>query len=130
MLFALGIGRMPAHLHDLPGNVAADALHAGEKLSPAAVFHVLETRMRSVRSHPTAQRWFALGYAYTQSANPEKSHRAFERGLLTAPADGVIWAAYARALERAGEAAAAAAACAQLVDRARHDPRAVRLRRN
>jgi len=128
VLFVLGIVRLPAHLHDLPGNVAAGALHAGEKLTPTAVSKVLESRGRSVQSHATAQRWRALGRAFALSGDPEKSHAAFARSLLVAPADGVVWAAYARALERAGEARAAAAARAHSVDQARHDPRAVRLR--
>jgi cytochrome c-type biogenesis protein CcmH/NrfG len=129
-LLALGGVRLPAHLHDLPGNVAADTLHAGKKLAPPAISQVLETRTRSVQSHANAQRWFTLGRAYASAGNPEKSHDAFARGLLTAPADGVIWAAYARALEQAGNPAAAAAAHVHSVDRAPHDPRAVRLRRN
>jgi predicted Zn-dependent protease len=130
VLLGLGIVRLPAHLHDLPGNVAADALHAGKYLTPAAVSDVLETRARSVQSHATAQRWRALGRAYALSGDPKKSHAALARSLLTAPADGVVWATYARALAQAGKPAAAAAARAYSIDRARHDPRAVRLRRN
>ena len=130
IVLVLGAVRLPAQLHDLPGNVAAGALHAGEKLTPSAVSEVLATRTRSVQSHATAHRWFALGRAYSISGNPEKSHVAFARGLLAVAADGVVWAAYARALKRAGRAAAAAAARAHSIDRARHDPRALDLRRN
>jgi cytochrome c-type biogenesis protein CcmH/NrfG len=129
VLLVFGAVRLPAHFHDLSGNVAAEALQAGNKVAPAAISRVLETRTRSAQSHTTAQRWFALGRAYYASGNPEKSHVAFARGLQIAPADGVVWAAYARALKQAGESAAAAAARKHSIDRAPHDPRAVRLRR-
>lgn len=129
-LLIFGAIRLPADFLDLPGNEAADRLRSGRFLPPVAVARVLETRTASVRRHPTAERWFTVGHTQLASGNPEQSHLAFAQGLLLAPARGVAWAAYAKALREAGETDRAAEARSHSVERAPHDPRAVRLRRN
>lgn len=129
-MLIFGAIRLPADFLDLPGNEAADTLRSGRFLPPAAVTRVLETRTASVRRHPTAERWFAVGHAQLASGNAEESHLAFAQGLLLAPARGVAWAAYAKALKEAGETDRAAEARSHSVERAPHDPRAVRLRRD
>lgn len=127
-LVVAGGVRITADFHDLPGNVAAESLDAGRPLAPGDFALVLETRLRSVESHPTAKRWFAIGDAYRLSGNARKSRDAYAEGLLLDPAGGVRWAAYARVLALTGDHAGVAAARAYSIRRAPHDPAARRLR--
>ena len=129
-LIASGAVRLPAELDDLPGNVAAEALWGGRLVPPNDIARIVDTRTRSVKRHPTAERWFTVGHAKLVSGNPQEAHIAYAQGLLLAPARGVAWAAYAQALKAAGNATDAAKARAHSIHLAPHDPRAVRLRRN
>lgn len=128
VLVGAGGKRLPADFEDIPGNIAAEALETGRPLAPDAVARVLATRLRSVKSHPTADRWFAIGRAYLVSGDPQSSRDAYAKGLLLDPARGAGWAAYARALDLSGDPAGAAAARAYSIRRAPHDPKAKRLR--
>lgn len=130
-LGVLGIGgaRLPADLIDVPANPIAQKLIDGKPVPPAGLDRVLATRTASIQSNSTADRWFALGHAHRMAGDPARSADAFARGLRHAPARGIAWAAYANALEAAGDHTRAAAARRHSVLRAPFDPRAVRLRR-
>jgi cytochrome c-type biogenesis protein CcmH/NrfG len=125
----MGGARLPAALMDIPGNLIAKKLSVGEPVQPGWLARVLTSREASIRLHPTADRWFTAGRAFMKMGEPEKSADAFSRGLRHAPARGIAWAAYANALAAMGDASGAAAARRYSVERAPHDPRAVRLRR-
>lgn len=127
-LLAIGGARLPADIMDLPGNLVVNQLTVGRPIPVPWISRVLETRAASLESSPTADRWFAVGHAYLSAGNPGKSADAFANGLRLAPARGIAWAAYANALTAAGETARAADARRYSVERAPHDPRAVRLR--
>lgn len=121
--------RLPADLADLPGNAAVEALEAERPLTNDQLTLIIDTRMHSVKNHPTADRWFAVGRAYLLSGNPEKSRDAYAAGLLLDPARSAAWAGYARALARTGDSQRAAEARDYSIRRGRHDPDASRLRR-
>lgn len=128
-LLAISGVRLPADLLALPGDPIAQRLQDGRAVPPSGLARVLRTHTQSLRSHATADRWFAVGRAHLMAGDPAKSADAFAQGLRHAPARGISWAAYANALEAAGDTAGAAAARRHSVQRAPHDPRAVRLRR-
>ncbi|MGB0629588.1 MAG: tetratricopeptide repeat protein [Alphaproteobacteria bacterium] len=128
-LLAIGIPRLSAEMTDLPGNGAANALAEGAYVNPEGAALVLETRKASLSRDPNARRWFAVGRALMVTGDPEASADAIAAGLLHAPGNGVIWAEYARALDKSGQRDAAKKAAAISVDRAPHDPRARRIRR-
>jgi cytochrome c-type biogenesis protein CcmH/NrfG len=129
-LVQVGAGgtRIEADFQDIPGNVAADRLKAGRPLAPDDIARVLDTRLRSVERHPTADRWATIGLAYRMSGDAQKSRDAYAEGLLLDPARGAWWAAYSRMLTLTDDPAGAAAARAYSVLRAPHDPAARRLR--
>ena len=127
-LLATGGVRLPADIMDLPGNLIAKQLTAGKPVAAHGISRVLETRTASLQSSATAERWFDAGYAHLMAGNPARSADAFANGLRLAPARGIAWAAYANALEAAGDATRAERARRHSVERAPHDPRAVRLR--
>jgi len=129
VMLAIAAVRLPADLADLPGNLIAKKLTAGEPVSPRWLSRVLKSRNESVRRHSTADRWFTIGRAYLLTGDAEKSADGFAKGLAHAPARGIAWAAYANSLEAMGDAPGAAAARRYSVGRAPFDPRAVRLRR-
>lgn len=128
-LLIIGGVRLPADLIDLPGTLIANKLKSGIPVPPDGVARVLATRAKSLKSHSTADRWFAVGHAQLMAGEPAKSVDAFANGLRLAPARGIAWAAYANAIEATGDNVRAAAARQHSVARAPHDPRAVRLRR-
>ena len=128
-LMAIGGARLPADVADMPGSLIAKKLTPGEPVSPGWLSRVLKSRNESLRLYPTADRWFTAGRAYMLTGDAKKSAEAFANGLRLAPARGIAWAAYAKALEAAGDIPAAAAARRYSMERAPHDPRAVGLRR-
>jgi len=129
VLLAIGGVRLPADLMALPGTLIAKNLTGGKPIPAHGLARVLRTHAASLQSYSTADRWVALGHAHLMAGDPAKSADAFANGLRHAPARGIAWAAYANALEAAGQTKAAAAARQHSVARAPHDPRAVRLRR-
>lgn len=128
-LLAMGGARLPADVIDIPANVSAKKLTTAQPVAPPGLTRVLSARAASIPIHMTADRWFDVGYAHLMNGDPAKSTAAFEQGLRHAPARGIAWAAYANALDAAGEENAANAARRHSIARAPHDPRAVRLRR-
>lgn len=128
-LIVIGAARLPADLIALPANPVAQNLVAGKPVPPLGLTRLLGSYPDSLQSHSVADRWFAVGHAHLMAGDPAGSVEAFANGLRLAPARGIAWAAYANALEVAGETSASDAARRHSVRRAPYDPRAVRLRR-
>jgi predicted Zn-dependent protease len=129
-LLVLGAARIPGALTEIPGNTAAEALFEGRFVNAESLSLVLETRTKSISYRPTPDGWFDVGRAAMAADDPARAVRAFENGLLLAPASGLVWAEYARALSAVGRKARAREAKAHSVKRAPHDPRARRVRRH
>lgn len=127
-MFLMGAARLTADFADIPGNVAVEAFEAGRPLTGDQVSRVIDTRMKSISNHATADRWFTLGRAYLAAEKFGKARDAYAAGLALGPARGAGWAGYARALARSGDREKAAEASAYSIRRARHDPAAKRLR--
>lgn len=127
-LVVTGAVRLTADFADIPGNVAVDALEAARPLSSDQVRLIIETRSRSVKSHPTADRWFTIGRAYLLAGGTSESADAFAEGLLLDPGRGAGWAGYSKALALSGKRDRAAAARRYSIRRAPHDPVSKRMR--
>lgn len=128
-LIAIGVTRLPADLIALPANPVAQNLVADKPVRPLGLTRLLQSYPDSLQSYSIADRWLAVGHAHLMAGDPSSSVEAFANGLRHAPARGIAWAAYANALEAAGQASAAATARQHSIRRAPNDPRAVRLRR-
>ena len=129
LLIFLGGARLPAELIDVPANPAAAALARGQFVNREGLALVLSTRMESIRRHSTAGRWFDIARARLAAGDAAAAVAAYRAGLTLAPANGVLWTEYARALRKAGKAGEARRALAHSIERAPHDPRAVQIRR-
>lgn len=129
ILVVIGALKLPAEIIDLPANGAAAALAEGTYVNEEGARLVLETRSDSLKSDPNARRWFALARAHMTAGDAPASVRAYEQGLQFAPANGVVWAEYARALRKSGQTAKAEKARDISIERAPHDPRARKFRR-